>query len=280
MTLTFLVQSPGTYVLTEVNICGTDADSIVVTYLDPPAPFDLGPDTALCLGESFFLTAPSISFDILWQDGSSLPQMLVGETNTYTLQLSNACGQERDSVDVVVDDIVPNVYLGPDTVLCEGDIIHLDASQLGQATYLWNTGEQTNSITVSTPGVYDVEVSTACASVMDEIEVTAGSDCKEEEEVVGEIYVPNVFSPNGDQVNDLFFILPSTDVQINSIEGTIFDRWGNMVYYSEQMPFTWDGRSKDQPVLPGVYVYVLKVNYQLSGEEVVEILKGDVTVLR
>ena len=280
MTLTFLVQSPGTYVLTEVNICGTDADSIVVTYLDPPAPFDLGPDTALCLGESFFLTAPSTSFDILWQDGSSLPQMLVGETNTYTLQLSNACGQERDSVDVVVDDIVPNVYLGPDTVLCEGDIIHLDASQLGQATYLWNTGEQTNSITVSTPGVYDVEVSTACASVMDEIEVTAGSDCKEEEEVVGEIYVPNVFSPNGDQVNDLFFILPSTDVQINSIEGTIFDRWGNMVYYSEQMPFTWDGRSKDQPVLPGVYVYVLKVNYQLSGEEVVEILKGDVTVLR
>ena len=125
-----------------------------------------------------------------------------------------------------------------------------------------------------------MDVSTACASVMDEIEVMPSSDCKEEEEVDGEIYVPNVFSPNDDQVNDLFLILPGNDVQINSIEGTIFDRWGNVVYHSGQLTFTWDGKYTDQPVLPGVYVYVLKIKYQLDGKEVEEVLKGDVTVLK
>jgi len=279
-TPTFLVQSPGTYVLTEVNVCGSDADSIVVTYLDPPDPFDLGADTTLCLGASFLLTSPTNLFDILWQDGSSLPQLLVDETDTYTLQLSNSCGTEKDSIHIVVDDIFPFVNLGQDTVICEGDIITLDASQLNIATYVWSTGEQATSITVNTPGVYSVDVSTACASVMDEIEVMPSSDCKEEEEVHGEIYVPNVFSPNGDQVNDMFFILPGNDVQINSIEGTIFDRWGNVVYHSGQLTFTWDGKYTDQPVLPGVYVYVLKIKYQLDGKEVEEVLKGDVTVLK
>jgi gliding motility-associated-like protein len=275
---TFLVENPGLYMLIETNACGTDTDSIRVTYLDPPSPIDLGPDTILCKDESILLTAPSTAFDILWQDGSSQPQLLADETDTYSLQLSNVCGTVEDSIHILVDDFILFVDLGPDTVLCDGDVIILDAVQLDVAGYLWNTGANTPSITINIPGVYAVEVFTPCVSLMEEIAVTADVDCKEE--VKGEIFIPNVFSPNGDQVNDFFSMLTSPDVQLLSVDGSIFDRWGNLVYHSMQMPFTWDGMSMEKPVMPGVYVYMVTLTYQVAGKEIEDVLHGDVTVIR
>ena len=96
-----------------------------------------------------------------------------------------------------------------------------------------------------------------------------------------EIFIPTLFSPNGDDVNDVFFIQGSPDLEkIDLIE--VFDRWGNEVYERHDIlpgdkSSGWDGLFKGSPVSPGVYVYVVNARFS-SGAPLH--LTGDVTILR
>ena len=92
-----------------------------------------------------------------------------------------------------------------------------------------------------------------------------------------DIYIPNVFSPNNDGVNDLFKISYFPNESIESVTFTIFDRFGDMVYSTESWPVAWDGKSKDGRFYnPGVFTYVF--HYVCNGSTVLE--KGDITLLR
>lgn len=96
-----------------------------------------------------------------------------------------------------------------------------------------------------------------------------------------DIYVPNIFSPNGDGSNDIFWIHgEDNDIMIESL--VIYDRWGSQVYETENMPVGessrgWDGKFNGQDVNPGVFVYLIEI--RTSADEVI-IKTGDITVVR
>ena len=94
------------------------------------------------------------------------------------------------------------------------------------------------------------------------------------------VYVPNVFSPNGDNTNEIFSIysrLPDVHLQ----ELTIMDRWGELVFYKNDIPLEsfkgWDGNFNDKPMNPQVFVYIAKLKLS-DGKDVK--LVGDVTLIR
>jgi len=94
------------------------------------------------------------------------------------------------------------------------------------------------------------------------------------------IFIPNIFTPNGDGVNDGFTLF--TDNQVNIDQFMIFDRWGNLMFEARNIPpnapeMGWDGMNKGQRVNEGVYVYSIKITLPNGNEE---ILKGDVSVIR
>jgi len=97
------------------------------------------------------------------------------------------------------------------------------------------------------------------------------------------IYVPNVFTPNGDGINDLFRIFARTTV-ISFSDFAIFSRWGEMVYLMEDpvspqdVNWGWDGHHASGRVYEQD-VYVFKVTVELSGGRKVEV-SGDVLLLR
>lgn len=95
-----------------------------------------------------------------------------------------------------------------------------------------------------------------------------------------EIYIPNVFSPNGDGINDVFTVSPGPDLQILSMSGSIFDRWGNEVFSSAVTPFAWNGSFKGERLQPGVFVYLIEVKVIRDGETFVKIFSGDLTLLQ
>ena len=64
------------------------------------------------------------------------------------------------------------------------------------------------------------------------------------------------------------------------MHGSIYDRWGNLVYNDEAIPFIWDGYFAEEIVMPGVYVYTITVRYDEQGTEREEVFAGDVTVVR
>lgn len=273
---TFLVTAPGTYSITASNQCGTARDTVEVSFIQGPEPFTLGPDTTICAGETVLLSAPSSFYDVLWQDGSGMLHLIADHTGRYWLRLSNDCGATSDTIDIDVDSRTPIVTLEPEYLWCPGDQFTLDATQPFAASYLWTTGSTSSSIQVNTPGMYAVEVKTTCAQASGQSDVVPDEDCFDEPV----FYIPNVFSPDGNGVNDVFTIQTNLPANVIGMKGSIFDRWGNLVFGSEDNPFTWNGNFNDELMNPGVYVYVVHVTYMSLSGVVEKTFSGDVTLLR
>jgi len=96
------------------------------------------------------------------------------------------------------------------------------------------------------------------------------------------IYIPNVFSPNGDGVNDEFRIFTCQGVRSISY-ARLFDRWGNFVKEERNLmpdcngyPF-WDGTFRGEPMKAGVYVYILEVTFE---DDRTLLYRGDILLLR
>ena len=117
--------------------------------------------------------------------------------------------------------------------------------------------------------VYD----TLGCSIMDSVLVTREND-------IG-IYIPNIFSPNDDGINDKFYIKAGKSVELVVLL-RIYDRWGNIIYENTNFPpndpaFGWDGKSNSLYVNPGVYVYMTELRYS-NGESV--LFAGDITLIK
>jgi gliding motility-associated-like protein len=134
---------------------------------------------------------------------------------------------------------------------------------------------------IDCPSCMDVEIS-ATQNVEITIKLTHSSGCIYTKsftisiDLNEDIYVPNIFSPDGDGHNDTWYIT-FKDYHPMIIEAAIFDRWGEKVAEWHNVPnVDWDGIFKGKRVNTGVFVYYFKYKGR-DGKEV--IVKGDVTVL-
>ena len=100
-------------------------------------------------------------------------------------------------------------------------------------------------------------------------------------EVESDYYTPNVFTPNGDGIND-FFTVYTNDPQLTIGVFRIFDRWGNLVFEKLNFPTGqssegWDGRYDNELLNPGVFVYTAELIRDGAPDRVIS---GDVTLIR
>jgi gliding motility-associated-like protein len=99
--------------------------------------------------------------------------------------------------------------------------------------------------------------------------------------IIRRVFAPNAITVNGDGLNDGFIIFGNYMAErIERLE--IYDRWGELVWFDDDLPFNmedsgWDGRFNGKNVLPGTYVFKADILYK-DGQR--EQLVGDVTVLR
>ncbi|WP_367391483.1 gliding motility-associated C-terminal domain-containing protein [Lewinella sp. LCG006] len=91
-------------------------------------------------------------------------------------------------------------------------------------------------------------------------------------------FVPNIFSPNNDGINDCFEVYTKAGVVAQNYKMQIFDRWGGLVFSSTDPNICWDGDVRGKPAAMGVYVWMLEMETQACAE--LEVLKGDVTLMR
>jgi gliding motility-associated-like protein len=89
-----------------------------------------------------------------------------------------------------------------------------------------------------------------------------------------DVFVPNVFSPNGDGKNDILFAYGN---YIDKLDLRIFNQWGEQVEQITNRTQGWDGRHKGRPQPVGVYVYTLQA--VMTDGRVIK-LKGNITLLR
>ncbi|HRG90154.1 MAG TPA: gliding motility-associated C-terminal domain-containing protein, partial [Chitinophagales bacterium] len=92
-----------------------------------------------------------------------------------------------------------------------------------------------------------------------------------------EVFVPNVFTPNGDGANDYFEVFGNKEAW-KQFEVVVFNRWGEKVFESPDMNFKWDGTFKGELQNPGVYVYTVKLVYLNNYTD--KMYKGTLTLIR
>lgn len=163
-----LVTQAGSYALTVTNGCGTDADTINVSYY-PETQLELGNDTTLCSGQSLLLDASNPGASYLWQDGSTNSDYMVTQAGLYWVEVTDSCGTISDTIEVFYD-AIPTANLGPDTTLCAGQVLNLDVTY-PNATYQWQDGSSQATYSITQSGSYAVTVSNNCGSSIDTIDV-------------------------------------------------------------------------------------------------------------
>jgi gliding motility-associated-like protein len=231
-----------------MNECGvTDTIRNEITIYDDPV-IDLGQDSlSVCFDDvPVKLKAEAYSnTDYQWSSGISSRDVEMDKTGWYKVTATNACHSRSDSVYLHV---IPKAtaYIPNDTIVCDGNFALLDAQNPG-AKYLWNTGEVTQAISVNTPGKYWVTIENECSSVTDSTNLIL---IKED---LGH-YTTNVFTPNGDGINESFvnYIINTPDFYLK-----IVNRWGKLMFETKDPFEYWDGKHHGEEVSAGVYYYVI-----------------------
>lgn len=249
-------------------------DDLILEVLGDSLQLDIGRDTFVCEGQSLRLEATATNAVYQWSNGSNsafldvvtpgLYEVTVTKTDTFCI------GTDQITIAGILQ---PEAILGADTTLCTDQTLVLRAAAPQNTGYLWQDGSTADTLLVSTPGLYRILTSNACGEAEDAVLVEVES-CRE-------VFIPNVFSPNSDGINDRFFLQDDGDVTVVLLM-RIFDRWGGMVFEQSQFlpndsALGWDGRFRGKPASAGVYTWFAELIFK-DGKQ--ELLSGTVTLVR
>ncbi len=273
------------------GICTADVDTLTIAYgAQPTANFIHGP---ACLGMAVTFTDTStvsngtiVSWSWDFGTGTSSAQdtvftFLTTGNQTVTLIVTSNAG--------CVDTITMNVYVNPlptalwsYTTSCPDSAHFTDASSINPGaitTWGWSFGDSTFSALQNPSHSYPgggsfgvtlvVTSDSGCiATFSDTVTITI---CDDE---FHDPVVPSAFTPNGDNLNDILFVLGGP---FKSVNFRIYNEWGNEIFRSSSQSVGWDGTYKKKPQPGGTYIWIVDV-MTMDDRRVKK--SGDVTIIR
>ncbi len=255
-----------TYTLSDVNGCTNSATANI--QVNPTPTINAGVDQSVCVGNSVTLQG-SGGVSYAWDNGVVNNQAFTPAQGsaTYTVIGTDANGC-ADSDQVVVNSLaLPIASLSPSTVSGVAPLQVVFQNNSSNATnYVWNFGNgdgTTTGLASNQTTVYD-EIGTFTVTL-----TASNGACSDNTSTTIEVLfaypavveVPNVFTPNGDGINDLFFLKLE---HVASMNLQLFNRWGEIVYEFNELTNVWNGQTKSgQDVLEGVYFY----KFEATGED-------------
>ncbi|MBN8783208.1 MAG: PKD domain-containing protein [Terrimonas ferruginea] len=205
---------------------------------------------------------------------SANPVKQFANPGTYdvTLTVSNNAGCVSDPfVRTVRVHLQPKIDAGRSFVVPMGTPVRFEATANSQSlTFNWTPAAGLDNATILNPTI------TATADQVYTLTATGDYNCTATDEltvkILKPIRVPNVFSPNGDNIHDRWLIPNLTDYPGATVE--IFNRYGQQVFYTVGYNTPWDGTYKGKDVPVGTYYYVIKLENGFKPQT------GSVTVIR
>jgi gliding motility-associated-like protein len=251
---TITVAAEGEYFVTVTENNCSSSGSIIVTRTVLPY-LELGPDVVICQGDLAVLDA---GYPGSWSTGQNGESINVSSAGTYEVEIEVDNCPETDSIQVTVNPL-PLVNLEPSLIGCVDESVMIFADHPNNISYVWNTGETTSSIEVWTPDVYYVTAMNDCGSASDWVDVYF-QDCSYS------VYIPNSFTPDNDGINDVWKI---STFNVFKFELTIFNRWGTLLFQSEDPQAVWTGdvNGGEHYAEDGAYQYLIKFETE-SGEAI------------
>jgi gliding motility-associated-like protein len=279
--------SGGTYdiVVTDDNGCTETAQVVLQTGVGPSITQLVATDPS-CPGTadgSIVITAISQTATITYSiDGGAtihptgmFTQLMSG---TYNVVLEDGNGCTTAQTVTLIGPVTPFADFTPDVTAGFIPVtVNFTDNSVGAVTYAWtfgpagaNSTQPSPTYTYNSAGTYNAMLVVSDGVCNDTAMVTIVVDGEPS------ITVPNIFTPNGDGVNDFFYCQP---IGIVSLTGTIYNRYGEIVYFWAGAEGGWDGHTIPAgiPCSDGVYFYVISAE-DINGNPIEE--KGTVQLLR
>jgi gliding motility-associated-like protein len=250
--------------------CGIaySVEDTVVIRIKPVLGFDN--DTILCAGVSYTLNG-GIADQYKWSTGDITREIIVKRPGVYSVKLGATGCELHDTISIQYR---PDIWtlLGDEYFICdkENELVKLDAGE-GFQTYKWlPTGDTTQWINVAQIKDYFV--------IVKDFRGCEGNDgTKVKRRCPVKVYFPNAFTPNNDNLNDVYLPIGNDVFEFNL---TIYNAWGQQVFETNNILKGWDGMYLDEHAPDGTYIY--RSNY--TGYRNKKLLSfnesGNITLIR
>ncbi|HRH58847.1 MAG TPA: gliding motility-associated C-terminal domain-containing protein, partial [Chitinophagales bacterium] len=226
------------------------------------------------------IATTNVSKRICSGDAFTVGNETFNETGEYTITLESALGCDSTVLlNLIVDELPAIDAVTDKPTVNPGEQVQLGVTTTEQLSYNWTPANILSDPSIQNPTAILTESTwfvvtatngqTRCSftdSVFVELRELA---CSKEN-----VFIPNAFTPNGDEVNDIF--IPRSSI-LKSMKLVIVDRWGNQVFESNDLSIGWDGIYKGQPATEDSYGYYF-IGECSRGEKIT--IKGNVTLLR
>lgn len=266
-----ITTGTGTYTVTvtDSNGCTGTSPSVTVTNSDPQATINL-PDT-VCPGDYTILSVSPAFAGYEWFNGDT-NATTSATAGGVSIIVTDNFGCQDTAYSTVYAYPAPNAAfsIDPPTQGQPGmPITFTDLSSGNPVSWQWNFGDG-NGSTIQNP----THIYTTQGFMNVSLLVISANGCEDivsiEYLVLSDIIIPNVFTPNGDGMNDMF-VVKNLEFFNNNL--TIFNRWGNKVFEKENYKNDWDGDG----VSDGTYYFILEIQ---KYDDTVELHKGTITILK
>lgn len=255
--------------VTDFNSC-ISSDTFTVTQVYSNPAIELGDDSTICSLTPRALHAGVGFVSYLWNSNESTESILINAMGTYWVSVTDANGCKNSDTLVINREFISpgDLFVKSDSSICKFESMLL--SPLGSYNlYNWSTGESLPGITIFNEGDYWLQVvdSNGCKGA-DSFHLFT-HDCS-----FG-LYFPSAFTPNLDGVNDLYH--PKVYGVLSKYQLRIYNRYGLLLFKSNQIANGWDGTFKGvkQPI--GTYIW--QCDYQLSGK-ILQFATGSLVLIR
>ena len=291
-TSTLIVDSIGTYTVSAIdpiNGCISKDSVLVNSNLIPPNVAS-GPDLTLhCNLTSSTITASSTTLNAAYSwagpgtitNGNTISPTVNTQGN-YTVTVTNPInGCTKTSTVAVVVQPLPSAYINAGVTIILGNSTTLYAG--GGGNYSWFPTIGLSCSTCQNPVAAPADTITYCVTVTDQygcsdsacVRINVVDPCPPSDK---DFPIPNVFSPNGDNENDLFYLKDWNNECIIEFSIEIYDRWGLKLFESNGNDIFWDGRTPSGiETSAGTYYYLVKVR---KTRNEVKVYKGFIMLTR
>ena len=221
------------------------------------------------------------AYSYLWNNSSTANPLMYLCPGTYYLTVTdNHLCKTYDTITLTSSSIHPPVVhaYADDTLIYNGQSTGLHATYFYGCTYSWTPATGLNNPNIANPTASPTTTTTYIVTVKDQygcttkdtvtIKVLAVS-CDE-----SEIFVPNAFTPNGDNIDDVLYVRCNV---LKSIYFVVYDRWGEKVFETTSLNEGWDGTFRGRKCDPAVYDYYMKATC-INNKEFIK--KGNITLIR
>ena len=276
---------PGRYVaqVTDANGCTYYDTSVIVENADMNVRATLGRITCPeeCNGSATALASGGVPpYAYQWSNGATTATCdhLCEGTAIITATDSKGC-QVLDSIVIARQHSFDSIRVwADDERLFDGESTTLHVTPIPQGRYAWTPIAPLSGASSHSPTATLHDSTTFTVVVTDSLGCTYRDSllipcitvaCGE-----SDIFIPNIFTPNGDGVNDQLCVRGSW---VKEFHMAIFTRWGELMYESKDLSRCWDGRHNGNMCQPGVYTYICDITCE--GNKKTRI-KGDITLVR